>query len=440
MSLTDKIIALCPSDVFRNDLDKQTLALCLQISAFVRRYKGNPCVPQDTRMTLEEHLHDLIQRFAGMPDTKSILATNEKNTAAYQFVIQGFRTLLRHDLGETIFEPQTYLQMIDPALPKINTAPFETAVMQSIYHLAQHAVATGEQDIFLARVRALQQEYASFDVEASLRIGQDYADFLRLSFEQALDSLDQLKSTLSPLPDENLTALIHYNDAQHIRDHQLSEHPDFIAASPAGVFAKILDTAQLEDVHYEACKLQNRALPYQYLNWQASNYIVQLSNRSEKLLPLFGEMAAQEKYLQPFLATAYDVTYTRLAAIALVLRPYTFLTAQPPADEPNLTGTAEAHQLYNAEKAATIAARRRQCHALDDKHLVSNVEIAAKALCYRQLMPPVHKTMLMDDVPQDHRFRALFDQTLLELQADTTTAAKVKRVQDICHGRLAFYQ
>jgi len=438
MSFTDQLIALCPPDVFYNDLDKQAITLCLHTNNYVRRYKGNPCVPQDTRMTLDEHIYDMIDSFLRLPETQHILKQSHKNSPEWNFVIQTLRVILRHDLGESIFEPQTYLQKVDPNLPKINAGYFEEAVTKHIYHLAQHAVISNKQKEFLNAINGMQRQYDHFDVESSAKTGQEYADYLYAHFDEAISELQKLHKALPPITDSALVKTIQKNDLQHFHDYEQIENPEVQKTSPAGIFTKIIDTgAQLEDMRYEVDKLQNPALPYKNLSRQPSNYILILIRRSEKFLLPFIRMVQENAYLSPFLKPAYEMAYTRIAAGSLLLRPYTFLQTQP--QEPGLLSNDNEHDTFNRNMLQKIAARRQTIPALKDDEILSNLEVAAKALTYRQILPDLQKSMLDDPVPADDAFRALFDKTLAELQSDRTTEARIARVHAVCNGRLSFY-
>ncbi|MDB5478346.1 MAG: hypothetical protein JWM96_841 [Alphaproteobacteria bacterium] len=438
MTHTHSLLALCPSDVFYNDLDKRALALCLEMNKNIRRFKGNPCVPEETRMTLEAHVYDLVDMFAQLPQTHNILQKGDKESEEYRFVIDTFRVLLRHDLGESIFEPQTYLQKVDPNLPKIDGGDFEAGVAKAIYHLAQHAAATGEETAFRTRITALQNDYAHFDVEASGRRGQDYADYMYANFAAAITSLNQFNAALPAISDAAMADLILLNDARHFADFQLVEDPKIQAGSPAGIFAKIIDTAQLEDIFYALEKVKYPDLPYFPLEFRPHDYILMLCKRSEKLLPKFYRMVQKKEFLFPFLQAAYEMVYRRVASGTLLLRPYLCLT-DALENEPGLAADAAQHAAFDAVMLQKIQQRRKTIHPLDDTMILSGLEVAAKALLYRNQLIPVRKSMI-EDACTDPGHRVLFDEILADLQQDKGIADKIAQVMKICAGRVPFYQ
>ena len=438
MSLTRKTIALCPPEVFYNDLDKQAMILCLDILAYVRRYKGHPCVPQETRMTLQEHVYDLVHSFVHFPEIKNVLTLADKPSPEYNFVITTISVLLRHDLGEAIFEPQTYLQKVDPTLPKINAGHYEETVAKLTYHLAQLAVAGKQEDVFIRQITGLQKNYTAFDREASAQTGKDYADYMHKTFECALESLQKIEIVLSSGIDDETLLLIQRNNDQHWQDYSLMEDPVIQAIPPAGAFAKLLDTGHLEDIHYEIEKIQNPSLDYASLSHQPNSYVQMACLRAEKPLPSFVRMTDDHPYLKPFVKVAYRLAYTRVAAMALILRPYTYLDQTIKNSEPGIYEAPENHTAFNTGIIDLIKARRNTLHPLQDDQLLSGPELAAKALCYRELCLPLEKSLLYGRHSHPE-LPALFDKIHADIMCDTTQDQRITRIKAICDNRLAIY-
>lgn len=369
---------------FYDDIDRAARAMTLTVQQNVTLYKSNPFYVQN-RPSLAFHNVNLVESYLADPRVVAWIAALDARKAGNNVARAVVPMLLSSDDGETLFEPQSYSQKINPRLPMVDIKKYETHTAIYAYHIAQCFAIKGECDAGVEKLTALQGEFAHFDDEAVAAESGPlrYKNFMNDTLSRASKRLEDLSATaMAGLTRAQIDA-VNINNVKYFTQYRECENPDTRNASVAGLVTKIFDkNCPLYVRHDHEKKPGDPDLPLLHegsIKWRKT------TKRSlEFLTPLHRLVAGTD------MAVAYqiaaDMAYERTMDYTMRQMPVLALTDAGAATEPHENAPAQTFKEFITQRYHMLTDRRDNCgiHPLQDTQFMSHVEFAAKLLTESQ--------------------------------------------------------
>lgn len=416
-----------PQDIFKDETEEASRIYLMAAQERVRLYEGNLFVAPAYRPNLTEHILGLVKAFLSQEEVVEAFASNDPKTQYIRdFCTEVLFQIFSHDDEETQGEPQTFQQKCDPFL-QIDAHDFKNRAPLLHYGLAVKYAMQDKLKTFLSVYEGVQKQWNASIADIADRRNGAYKIAMDNLFAQTLEKLEALNKTasvkFSVMQQEFAADKLARYATEHAKCEKIKQSETKWAS---GYLTKIFDKNDPFYVEHNREKLLDPDMQGALIERENSALTMKTIARSTEFLPDFMKSVANDRGLKAFGTMALRMTMNQVAEYALMAQPVVMFKTDDQKKEPHVS-EARADFLELARlRMHALEQRRRTVSPLEDKVMMANDEIAAKAMTIKQFTKYAAFPLLNNNGKYGSDFAAAFAENLKIIRTDNP----VKRHED----------